>query len=209
MKTYRMSMQYHQYVDLFQEFKKTTLGDKLFVTGCTGNGEAEMLSSIVGNRLQPIPGLFGTPAIEPKNHEASLQNFAIDNDSDGDSSHGYSVTTKPSSNACETTMPIVQISVVTEDEIKPPPTQKRSSVSGMRRCLSGLSVKQDRLSSRDLVDTNTTQLGFDHSDYLNVKRYHPRPCHRFYLTNGCRNGGKCHYAHEHHVSRFSSANATI
>jgi hypothetical protein len=41
---------------------------------------------------------------------------------------------------------------------------------------------------------------YDQIDYHNVKKFHPRPCHRFYLTSGCKNGAKCHYGHDYEVN---------
>lgn len=212
-----------EYGDLLTDFKSIGQGGKIYFARSAPVEEADPLEHIMGENLETIPGLFKTSITNTDSEqeveqvpESEVQDD--DGDRDGVSEVGSTEWTKaPSAVIVDQTLPLVPASIASADDFVPVLSRKTkkptlgfnskmsmtsSAVSTKNTNTASMSEAKKRKKSRGNASGFQPTFGseYDYEDYLSVKRYMPRPCHRFYLTNGCKNGAKCHYGHEYDVS---------
>jgi len=210
----------YEYKELLSDFNAVGQGSKIYAARSTSQDGVDPLDKVLGTRLQTIPGLFRSAVVSEVTDDAqATQHEEHDdgtvNDSDAGSDTGSIGFTKAPSDIVDHTVQLVPVSVTSEDEFIPVLSRKKKPIltAKMSYASSALSTKnvsfartsitdvKKRKKGKSIASTQYTNLGldYDHADYLSVKRYQPRPCHRFYLTNGCKNGPKCHYGHDYEV----------
>jgi len=216
----------YEYKELLSDFNAVGQGSKIFAARSTSQDGVDPLDKVLGTRLQTIPGLFrsavvteGVEEMETVEHDEPEDGTV--NHSDAGSDAGSIDFTKAPSGIVDHTVQLVPVSVTSEDDFIPVLSRKKkptltTKMSYASSAMSTKNVSFARTSGTDgkkkkkgksITSTQYTNLGldYDHADYLSVKRYQPRPCHRFYLTNGCKNGPKCHYGHDYEVRRMGKA----
>lgn len=208
-----------EYEDLLVDFNSIGQGAKIHVARSAPAEQPDPLERAMGPNLQTIPGLFKTPInADMLQDEESIQPSEASDDDIGEASEVGSLgwTKALSAAIVEQTIPMAPASLTSADDFVPVLSRKakRPTVAGNSRLsmtMTASSTKNAKtISMSDAKKRKkprgtpgfqpTLGLEYDHEDYLSVKRYMPRPCHRFYLTNGCKNGAKCHYGHEYDVS---------
>jgi hypothetical protein len=225
-----LSTQAKEYEDLLVDFNAVGQGAKIHVARSAPAGTTDPLEEAVGTRLETIPGLFKITI--PRDAAQDTNEIPQSEEQDDDISEASDVgslefTRAPSGLNVEQTLPIAPVSLASEDQdefvpvlsrkSKKPPLGNTSKLSFTGSALStkfGKTVSISEAKKRKKLRVSpsgfqpTLGLEYDHDDYLSVKRYNPRPCHRFYLTSGCKNGAKCHYGHDYDVGAgFESPHA--
>jgi hypothetical protein len=213
----------YEYKELLSDFNAVGQGLKIYAARSTTQDGVDPLDEVLGTRLQTIPGLFRSAVVSEGADEAQTAEHdepedGTVNDSDAGSNAGSIEFTKAPSGIVDHTVQLVPVSVTSEDDFIPVLSRKKKPTltAKMSYASSALSTKnvsfartngtdaKKKKKGKSVTSTQYTSLAldYDHADYLSVKRYQPRPCHRFYLTNGCKNGPKCHYGHDYEVRKM-------
>jgi hypothetical protein len=209
---------------LLVDFNAVGQGAKIHVARSAPTGSLDPLDNVMGARLETIPGLFKISI--PRDAAGETDEIAQSEAPDDDESEASDVgsldfTRAPSGLIGEQTLPMVPASLASEDQDDFVPVLSRkskklplgnagkfsftgSTMSAKFAKTVSISEAKKRKKLRGPSSGFQPSLGleYDHEDYLSVKRYNPRPCHRFYLTSGCKNGAKCHYGHDYDVGAY-------